>query len=48
MYLEKVFANNISNEGVVPRIYKELSNLNSKTKQKQLSSQKMGKRHEQT
>lgn len=38
MYLEKAFANNVSNKGVVPTIYKELSNLNSKAKQKQLSS----------
>lgn len=30
---EEVFANNISNKGIVSRMYKELSNHSSKTKQ---------------
>lgn len=38
MSWEKVFANNIYNKEAMPRICKELSNLNTKTKQKQLSN----------
>lgn len=30
---EEAFANNISNKGIVSRMYKELSNRNSNTKQ---------------
>ena len=43
---EKIFANDISDKGLVSKIYKELNKTqHPKTKQ---SSQEMGRRHEQT
>ena len=40
-----MFADHITDNGLVSRIHKELSKLKSENKQ---SNQKMGKRHEQT
>ena len=43
---EKIFANDISDKGLVSKIYKELIKLNIQKKKKKYSSEEMGKRHE--